>query len=70
MTSPDKKNESVPGSPVIIPIPAKRGRKKKSTLPLVGFTQGSDPLILGLAGQVRQIMHAEKSSSGFALQCI
>lgn len=47
----DKKNESVPGSPVIIPIPAKRGRKKKSNLPLVGFTQGSDPLILGLAGQ-------------------
>ncbi|XP_057196856.1 zinc finger protein 384b isoform X2 [Triplophysa rosa] len=47
----DKKNESVPCSPVVIPITGKRGRKKKSTLSLVGSTSGADPLILGLAGQ-------------------
>ncbi|XP_052002782.1 zinc finger protein 384-like isoform X1 [Xyrauchen texanus] len=47
----DKKNESLPCSPVIIPLPSKRGRKKKSTLPLVGSPTGTHPLILGLAGQ-------------------
>ncbi|XP_056618132.1 zinc finger protein 384b isoform X3 [Triplophysa dalaica] len=47
----DKKNESVACSPVVIPITGKRGRKKKSTLSLVGSTSGADPLILGLAGQ-------------------
>ncbi|XP_051574463.1 zinc finger protein 384b isoform X3 [Myxocyprinus asiaticus] len=47
----DKKNESLPCSPVIIPLPSKRGRKRKSTLPLVGSPTGTHPLILGLAGQ-------------------
>ncbi|XP_051576523.1 zinc finger protein 384-like isoform X1 [Myxocyprinus asiaticus] len=47
----DKNNESVPCSPVIVPLPSKRGRKKKSTLPFVGSPTGIDPLILGLAGQ-------------------
>ncbi|XP_050987795.1 zinc finger protein 384b isoform X2 [Labeo rohita] len=47
----DKKNDSVPCSPVIIPLPSKRGRKKKDTLPLVGSPTGTDPLILGLSGQ-------------------
>uniref|UniRef100_A0A673LR96 Zinc finger protein 384-like n=1 Tax=Sinocyclocheilus rhinocerous TaxID=307959 RepID=A0A673LR96_9TELE len=47
----DKKNYSVPCSPVIIPLPSKRGRKKKESLPLVGSPTGTDPLILGLSGQ-------------------
>uniref|UniRef100_A0A673JBM8 C2H2-type domain-containing protein n=1 Tax=Sinocyclocheilus rhinocerous TaxID=307959 RepID=A0A673JBM8_9TELE len=47
----DKKNDSVPCSPVIIPLPSKRGRKKKETLPLVGSLTGTDHLILGLSGQ-------------------
>ncbi|XP_068070098.2 zinc finger protein 384b isoform X3 [Danio rerio] len=47
----DKKNDSLPCSPVIIPLPSKRGRKKKETLPLVGSPTGTDPLILGLSGQ-------------------
>ncbi|XP_016123254.1 zinc finger protein 362-like isoform X2 [Sinocyclocheilus grahami] len=47
----DKKNDSVPCSPVIIPLPSKRGRKKKDTLPLVGSLTGTDHLILGLSGQ-------------------
>ncbi|XP_059423685.1 zinc finger protein 384b isoform X3 [Carassius carassius] len=47
----DKKNDSVPCSPVIIPLPSKRGRKKKESLPLVGLPTGTDPLILGLSGQ-------------------
>ncbi|XP_056331696.1 zinc finger protein 384b isoform X2 [Danio aesculapii] len=47
----DKKNDSLPCSPVIIPLPSKQGRKKKETLPLVGSPTGTDPLILGLSGQ-------------------
>ncbi|XP_051999417.1 zinc finger protein 384-like [Xyrauchen texanus] len=47
----DKNKESVPCSPVIIPLPSKRGRKKKSTLPFVGSPTGIDPLILGFAEQ-------------------
>uniref|UniRef100_A0A8C2HGC3 Si:ch211-154o6.2 n=1 Tax=Cyprinus carpio TaxID=7962 RepID=A0A8C2HGC3_CYPCA len=47
----DKKNDSVPCSPVIIPLPSKRGRKKKDTLPLVGSPTRTDHLILGLSGQ-------------------
>ncbi|XP_026140383.1 zinc finger protein 384b isoform X3 [Carassius auratus] len=47
----DKKNDSVPCSPVIIPLPSKRGRKKKESLPRVGLPTGTDPLILGLSGQ-------------------
>ncbi|XP_043117448.1 zinc finger protein 384b isoform X4 [Puntigrus tetrazona] len=47
----DKKNDSVPCSPVIIPLPSKRGRKKKESLPLVGSPTGTDHLILGLSGQ-------------------
>ncbi|XP_016319569.1 zinc finger protein 362-like isoform X3 [Sinocyclocheilus anshuiensis] len=47
----DKKNDSVPCSPVIIPLPSKRGRKKKDTLPLVGSPTGTDHLILGLSRQ-------------------
>lgn len=54
MTPPDKKNDSVPCSPVIIPLPSKRGRKKKESLTLVGSPTGTDPLILGLSGQVWQ----------------
>ncbi|XP_051720467.1 zinc finger protein 384b isoform X4 [Ctenopharyngodon idella] len=47
----DKRNDSLPCSPVIIPLPSKRGRKKKATLPLVGSPTGTDPMILGLSGQ-------------------
>lgn len=51
MTPPDKKNDSVPR---IIPLPSKRGRKKKESLTLVGSPNGTDPLILGFPGQVWQ----------------
>ncbi|MCJ8728991.1 hypothetical protein PDJAM_G00009470 [Pangasius djambal] len=48
----DKKDDAMSCSPVVIPLPSKRGRKKKSTLPLVGSPTGSDALMLGhLAGQ-------------------
>ncbi|XP_058601977.1 zinc finger protein 384b isoform X1 [Onychostoma macrolepis] len=47
----DKKNDSMPCSPVIIPLPSKRGRKKKEPLPLVGSPTGTDHLIFGLSGQ-------------------
>ncbi|XDV40126.1 hypothetical protein PO909_009264 [Leuciscus waleckii] len=47
----DKRNDSLTCSPVIIPLPAKRGRKKKATLPLIGSPTGTDALILGLSGQ-------------------
>ncbi|XP_077066436.1 zinc finger protein 384b isoform X2 [Siphateles boraxobius] len=47
----DKRNDSLTCSPVIIPLPSKRGRKKKATLPLIGSPTGTDALILGLSGQ-------------------
>ena len=49
----DKKEEAVSCSPVVIPVPSKRGRKKKSTIPLVGSATGADTMMLShLAGQV------------------
>ncbi|XP_053480595.1 zinc finger protein 384b isoform X3 [Ictalurus furcatus] len=48
----DKKDDGMSCSPVVIPLPSKRGRKKKATLPLVGSPTGSDSLMLShLAGQ-------------------
>ncbi|XP_036450503.1 zinc finger protein 384b isoform X5 [Colossoma macropomum] len=48
----DKKEEAVSCPPVVIPIPSKRGRKKKSTIPLMGSATGSDTLMLShLPGQ-------------------
>ncbi|XP_067304940.1 zinc finger protein 384b isoform X2 [Pseudorasbora parva] len=51
ITVQTEKRNDLPCSPVIIPLPSKRGRKKKATLPLVGSPTGSDSLILGLSGQ-------------------
>lgn len=49
----EKKEEAGSCPPVVIPVPSKRGRKKKSTLPLVGSATGGDTLMLGhLPGQV------------------
>ncbi|KAI4883326.1 hypothetical protein NFI96_024837 [Prochilodus magdalenae] len=48
----DKKEEAVSCSPVVIPVPSKRGRKKKSTIPLVGSATGADTMMLShLPGQ-------------------
>ncbi|XP_037392743.1 zinc finger protein 384b isoform X1 [Pygocentrus nattereri] len=48
----DKKEEAVSCPPIVIPIPSKRGRKKKSTIPLVASATGSDTLMLShLPGQ-------------------
>ncbi|XP_076847373.1 zinc finger protein 384b isoform X3 [Brachyhypopomus gauderio] len=65
----DKKEDAVSCSPVVIPIPSKRGRKKKSTHSLVGPPTGSDTLMLShLTGQHHPADHydlsAEESLAG------
>lgn len=60
----DKKDDAMSCSPVVIPLPSKRGRKKKSTLPLVGSPTGSDALMLGhLAGQVCLFLKVRSKTS-------
>uniref|UniRef100_A0A8B9HJA3 Si:ch211-154o6.2 n=1 Tax=Astyanax mexicanus TaxID=7994 RepID=A0A8B9HJA3_ASTMX len=49
----DKKEDGMSCPPVVIPVPSKRGRKKKCTIPLVGSTTGGQTLTLShLPGQV------------------
>ncbi|XP_022522706.2 zinc finger protein 384b isoform X6 [Astyanax mexicanus] len=48
----DKKEDGMSCPPVVIPVPSKRGRKKKCTIPLVGSTTGGQTLTLShLPGQ-------------------
>ncbi|XP_066539531.1 zinc finger protein 384b isoform X4 [Hoplias malabaricus] len=48
----DKKEEAGACPPVVIPVPSKRGRKKKCTIPLVGSAPGCETLTLShLPGQ-------------------
>ncbi|XP_062848824.1 zinc finger protein 384b isoform X2 [Trichomycterus rosablanca] len=47
----EKKEEGMSCSPVVIPVPSKRGRKKKSNLSLVGSSTGDALMLSHLSGQ-------------------